>query len=1324
MNNHPPRLGAVSADTAEAAEQVPFSPLQKLTQQVIDGIDTRFDSLYRQGVLKTDDRETVFRHIRSLFRSLEVANVSGQAEPDAPLDIDVPAEALFSEIKFFLHHAGLTRLITWNNWSISRSNEEQRMLGFRRGRLPRFCAYLYRTCEERGALPETDQPLFIVRKGAGDGRHTDDIALDPQIQALSNVQVIGIADKIYFNPYDLLRRFLRPEVLKNDDFMEFFKKVLTPAVRTRFREYYYKGEGVWMDDWSETDDIPPDNNLLYALLRDLPELLQPHILEGKDTKVAGSGEFENDTEEQLGRGAYYLFLQAQVLPYHEIQMRMRIYDMNLHARLKSALQREKIKPLRENLTKLDRLHNTRNPTPDDIQALRRSVAKVCQVDRSELPEDLSNLSVYVLGKIKEYESESQHHHRAFRSRKRTEIDQSRLVLDPLAPGYSHLEPGDRHKLEGIINEILQRNERLAELEAQYQKLMVEIGSITKQLSFLRGHLEQPNILAQVRALDETRVKETATALAQKKGETGKPRGLGRKQKAHQAAVAEYTAHINRLRTAIAKGLGLPFSTLKTKEKEELCSLLERKKNELEPIAKRRRSQLQAIGSQIKEQKRNVEALEVFGKGLLAVPEDSEDAGQMWRPAGLQRRHYQASVRFLRQFFRLDFLAGVASDQPFEAGYDNRIAKAPDLNAAYIIGNPKRFLVERFVDANEHISDGSVLFMESVRSDSHETDAEFLQDIRDNIRKLAPGGVLITDGIYQSYTRIFRGRDVYETLFGDDVVAQSQFQVWFGEQGQGRKPGRILIQRAYPDGSFSVAEWPEEPELTEVFRRKMTWHPADHTLSRLDVEYRNRALRVLLAASAGGSDARIFERHNASHNRIKTIVKQILLSYFQTRLGLDKKKNRRRVGCPHDEEKDIKKWLWDIIRTGQNHILGFPEGADLSELQFNLMLECKRLLEECDQAVAVGRIVPEVGPVGRKEFPPGAVYMADKLQTFPRLSQEVAPKTFSGDIVQQCAVRETPETADNLERKIGQFKLNIETLYELGIETPFSQLLFTDCATNHSLQLATQRLLGEDWCDQFVSFLRLDMRSRRFSRQYRQTLTQLKKAFEAGVLTVGGSWETVTNLLKGDLSSPGEVFYQQIKDPLLCAIQDPETPFAYGGICIGYQILCRAIAEQYQALVPTAGVFPAELEFGPCPVVFLGREENPLKNHLPPIITQAQTHGDHQCDVHLIPGVTPLARSAVTGRVVALEFENAIGVQWHPEVGSEFGVKRLMVEMRNRANPLNEFWGIRPRDLCHQWELARGISSHGGDHVLTNMWLPLSERVFARLGETPPKYSPA
>lgn len=189
-----------------------------------------------------------------------------------------------------------------------------------------------------------------------------------------------------------------------------------------------------------------------------------------------------------------------------------------------------------------------------------------------------------------------------------------------------------------------------------------------------------------------------------------------------------------------------------------------------------------------------------------------------------------------------------------------IGGLPDLNrVAYM--HPQDIRLGRFVDLPRAFPPYCARLASATKSDSHEEATEFQEDLAGSLGLLAPGGVLLTDGLLHSYSRrvrIAQVMDAVENHCARERCDVREFHIDAVIDSETGDPLSVLILRRHPDLGFFPLN-----RRQRCFQSHVTFtHPNNLRHDSLIVVL-NRMRRKML--DVAGGDVRIFQR---LHTRLR------------------------------------------------------------------------------------------------------------------------------------------------------------------------------------------------------------------------------------------------------------------------------------------------------------------------------------------------------------------------------------------------------------------------------------------------------------------------
>lgn len=238
--------------------------------------------------------------------------------------------------------------------------------------------------------------------------------------------------------------------------------------------------------------------------------------------------------------------------------------------------------------------------------------------------------------------------------------------------------------------------------------------------------------------------------------------------------------------------------------------LRRKKlwgHELQRLNKERRSLLKGGRKTMESDGKKRKKLKELDREIEDLEDKIASIRMTHRELGKMETHSQVSDTPLspHQFFGKSFSTKFTKEieQENQAQRKGQSAtKSPrtlDLHR-HIQVAPEGFVQGDFDDMPNLFEKESALAITGVRSDSHQDHEAFAKGIKENIELLKPGGVIATDGIRQSYSRILRLEEIRDVIKSDPEIAKDvKVEVIFDPKTQ--KVRSFLIQKQHPEKGF-------------------------------------------------------------------------------------------------------------------------------------------------------------------------------------------------------------------------------------------------------------------------------------------------------------------------------------------------------------------------------------------------------------------------------------------------------------------------------------------------------------------------------------------
>lgn len=683
-------------------------------------------------------------------------------------------------------------------------------------------------------------------------------------------------------------------------------------------------------------------------------------------------------------------------------------------------------------------------------------------------------------------------------------------------------------------------------------------------------------------------------------------------------------------------------------------------------------------------------------------------------------------KFLRSIFVDEFVDGVTSSPP-----------KIDLNGV-VQCRTENYIPGVFLDIPKLVPPDSCLLVTASRSDSHETHDDFKTDLEQNLALLKPGGVLFTDGIIASFSRVLRLAEVQEV---EKRHPDMKFEVVVHAEDHGILG--LFVQRSHPNGYLN------DSEKRVTFRDTATFESIEDVLARPDV----KVLDPLRRKIEDFTDR--LDRFRRLHRRIEAKAKEEFLARGKAALLKLASKKQRTGFSDSDEHRpsvDLSEAVVARIIIGEdatvekleNLILdmtriphGF-QGICSAEEEETVIQEIVRILERylSDHAKTL-RLVPKSGlivvPGTLEGYQPG-------IHTVKRVGVEASEINHHCEIGKSQILKRnfsnnrefvSPEEIFLLRKKQKLLRRGLMPLVRRreGIERPIVFIDFVDCVTNRILKEKLRDLLGEDLFHQLVFRIPINFASKNFKEEKKvsreQVLDSIKEAKEkGGIVVAGGSWY--------DADDPYGTFHKKnICKPLFTTMMAQRSRLRILGICFSHQTMADVLGEKlFEGRIVTQ---PGMLEMGAVPTKITVKQHPLFFGIHSRHVTLAQTHSGHV----IIPqamkerpmkGLHVLAYSELTKLPVMVVQEDPestasnrgrfVGMQFHPEVdvinpkegGRSNDFRRIFEQIRGKGfePSLREDFGDDVMDLVSRNldEVEGRLRGNAGPHLLVNALLYL------------------
>ncbi|MBI2639129.1 hypothetical protein HYW83_06095 [Candidatus Peregrinibacteria bacterium] len=522
--------------------------------------------------------------------------------------------------------------------------------------------------------------------------------------------------------------------------------------------------------------------------------------------------------------------------------------------------------------------------------------------------------------------------------------------------------------------------------------------------------------------------------------------------------------------------------------------------------------------------------------------------------------------------------------------------------------PHHVILGKFEEFGQLVEEKPLLDMVNCfRASSHLEDAAYETLMESFCRRLKPGGIILDDGMRESYTRYER-IEIWQRL-QQKLGPQYRVEVICSAAG----PRSILVQRciAGEDGSFAFFNAAEKAEL---LRSGCSGVPIDEYATSwpervLRSQIMGELRRILIDSTliTGDSEADRALKIRRGRFEFQGVHREVDDLLERSIFGTDQWRNASagEVGAP----------LWEACRLNavglvnseikkvRNRVRAMEGGAILLNNDPEFSTETFPLRGKDGEGIHKKRRIP-VNELPRNSRIPRLVDLQDEQRNLVATLEEICERT--------------------------------------GGQPPLTLVEFGDCFTNPLMRGALEQLLGGEAAKRLMTVKNVRLRSGEYP------------SFpDTGVVILGGSLD--------DTYDPrGMAFTEECAVPLVKRIQNGNTLRAVG-VCFGHQALLEAYGKVNGLPFKTVR---GALEFGAFPVRFADSHAS-LKHLQGQTCTLAMTHSGYV----LVPGyetvddVKPLAfpcsgfskpgKGAIDSSLppVAFSFANGkiITSQFHPEV---------------------------------------------------------------------------
>ncbi len=626
--------------------------------------------------------------------------------------------------------------------------------------------------------------------------------------------------------------------------------------------------------------------------------------------------------------------------------------------------------------------------------------------------------------------------------------------------------------------------------------------------------------------------------------------------------------------------------------------------------------------------------------------------------------------------------GPNADYSQNATYPGTKERIVDLNR-YPDVHLEGFIPGRFVEIPKKIPKNLIGLMTSTKGDTHESDEEFERDVRGNLEVLAPGGVLLTQGVVQSYTRILRFKEILKAIRESGEMAKVEIVVCRSTEA----PLAVLIQK-YDERGYLTDE-DKEKFLGDAYCESM-----EDFMRRPLVALMERIRERIFAAADG--DEYIFRDLKKKLNldeEISNTLKDVLMYVIQNSPEI-----LAQYKSLYDKGEGEVALNLELHNSGEQRLLGENEVKAAMEI-----VEARIF----DALVSTGRVKRMLKPGSLEVLSPTTIYTFKNLRMRGSLDEQRMYNDVS--VCERLASNSEFLTEKNLgriDRRRRQILKDFDTLQKRGMKKPLKVITFSDCVHNEILVEQLAGFLGEDNFRRFGLRMDVDLSTfnndGEFSSKFRDLLE------EGGIFISGGSFYNA-------FDPEGEEYKAVATRPLFKKYCEGDRNLRILNICFSLQqwadVAGEHFTEQYHDRV--VEVIPGALEFGPTPIKLPKRTRNQrFFRGFPPNFTAAMTHSSHVSLDNkgngIYPVMVPLAYSGLTNLPIAWADDDSrvVSVQFHPEVSlvnacdKDGHVERIIEELRKFESQIRGSFGVGVDDLQENWKLR---NADGKPRVTADIW---------------------
>ncbi len=670
------------------------------------------------------------------------------------------------------------------------------------------------------------------------------------------------------------------------------------------------------------------------------------------------------------------------------------------------------------------------------------------------------------------------------------------------------------------------------------------------------------------------------------------------------------------------------------------------------------------------------------------------------PEPLARQKASSPLDCLSEIFNDSLVEGVKAHDLYKAENYRTQEPALDLNRVGPEMYLHNFVPGKFSQLEKQFPAESFTLITATRSDSHESNEEFGKDIVGNLKLMEEGGVLLTDGIRQSGSRVYRFRQVQEA-----IGSSKDFRAEVIMHRETHEPLSILIQKRHPtavNGGFLTDE-----QKQKFLRKDSYLVPLPQAIERRpDLQILND-IRLRIIKLAGGN-LQIFQQlhqtllkeldvklTSAAVGRSATfhdVITEAVVEEIRT--ALSAKRNaalgtRLDTTPPPDKsliestfyemrEKLMKKFnatdrdhvrktydtvLHQILSKHVFHAM-YPDETECpvtSERQEdfesemfasarNILYLEKPILRSKDIAEIIREIGDSLQPLltSKPERKTGIPVISGLEQLSPNSIHALQRRhTAQSDYNRHNEVgfSELPsndfctslDAGPRLERKKTELRKHLSSLGRFLSVPPLTLVKFADCATNECLAERMREILGEAHCNLMTELnVAFNPSAEHPEKAIRHFVSHGKRSLQKRLDVGSGGIFVVGGSWNDAYDRMGSVYKDNFGSLILDAVERKKSRHRLLAICFGAQTTADLLGKRHGK--DYIRTEPGAMEFCPSPI-HIEERSHPIFRDFPPRISLMQTHSGHVFgldNANSHSTIRPIARRSLTGLPTAYD----------------------------------------------------------------------------------------